>query len=301
MSEDEPLGRLPPVKRRLVETSELIEIDTPTSFVFQHSVLCQCCIPYRNPDPLEIWDRRQGSVALRIKAGVLWNEQKQSFVQVGLPWGVKPRILLAYLSTEALRTGSPTVDVGRSLTDFVKKLGLVSKGRNVDLVKDQLKRLACADVQFVIRKEDNARQTNTRIVTGIELWLPLQDNGQRSTWINSVTLSSEYFSSLQNHAVPLDPRALAALSHSAMALDVYSWLTQRLYRISPKHPVLVSWDLLHGQFGPGYDKLFKFRQVFRVTLREVLSQYPRAKLEDRPEGLLLFQSPPPVKPRAIGI
>jgi hypothetical protein len=43
-----------------------------------------------------------------------------------------------------------------------------------------------------------------------------------------VRLSQEYFDSLTAHAVPLDERAISGLAHSAMGLDVYSWLAQRL-------------------------------------------------------------------------
>ena len=46
-----------------------------------------------------------------------------------------------------------------------------------------------------------------------------------------IRLSADYFESLQRHAVPLNKHYLSALSHSAMALDVYSWLAQRLHRI----------------------------------------------------------------------
>ena len=59
-----------------------------------------------------------------------------------------------------------------------------------------------------------------------------KDADQRVLWPSTVTLSADYFASLQQHAVPLDPRAIAALAGSALALDVYVWLAQRLHRIS---------------------------------------------------------------------
>jgi Plasmid encoded RepA protein len=52
-------------------------------------------------------------------------------------------------------------------------------------------------------------------------------------------LSAEYFESLQEHGVPLDERALAALAHSPLALDVYAWLAQRLCRVHPNKPVFI--------------------------------------------------------------
>jgi hypothetical protein len=40
---------------------------------------------------------------------------------------------------------------------------------------------------------------------------------------------------------------IAALSHSALALDIYAWLAQRLHRIPPGKPQRVSWEALQGE------------------------------------------------------
>ena len=50
-------------------------------------------------------------------------------------------------------------------------------------------------------------------------------------WPSTIKLGAEYFESLIEHAVPLDERSVAALAHSALALDLYVWLAQRLHRI----------------------------------------------------------------------
>ena len=100
--------------------------------------------------------------------------------------------------------------------------------------------------------------------------------------------------------MPLDERAIAALSHSAMALDVYCWLAQRLHRVDPGRPAFVPWAALHAQFGWHYDAIRKFRQVFKQTLEMVHSQYQGARISMDGRGLTLRNSPPPVKGR-IGL
>jgi hypothetical protein len=105
----------------------------------------------------------------------------------------------------------------------VKRIGLASKGKNMLVVKDQLARLSTAEVRMSLRYEDRQRQVQTHIVAGFDLWFP-KDRRQRVLWPSTVRLSLDYFASLQHHAVPLDERAIAALSHSAMGLDVYAWL-----------------------------------------------------------------------------
>jgi hypothetical protein len=116
-----------------------------------------------------------------------------------------------------------------------------------------------------------------------------------------VRLSQEYFDTLLQHDIPLDERAIAALSHSAMALDVYVWLAQRLHRINPSHPQFVPWIALYEQFGQGFARIRKFREKFLFALRKVITQYPAARVESGRGGLTLRQSHPPVPRRFIAI
>ena len=109
-----------------------------------------------------------------------------------------------------------------------------------------------------------------------------------------VRLSAEYFGSLQRHAVPLDERAIGALSHSAMALDVYAWLAQRLHRIPKPHRQFIPWPVVKEQFGPEFSRLRKFREKFMDALRQVHVVSPAAKLDVTDHGLFLYTSPPPV-------
>jgi hypothetical protein len=62
-------------------------------------------------------------------------------VNVGLPWGTKPRLILAHLNAEALRQGSPEIEVEGSLTAFVKRIRGFQQGREIRAFKDQLSRL----------------------------------------------------------------------------------------------------------------------------------------------------------------
>jgi hypothetical protein len=217
--------------------------------------------------------------------------------QARLPFGPKPRLVLAHLNAEALRTGSPEIEIEASLTAFVKRIGLDPKGRNMRIIKDQLSRLSAAQVRMaVIYSEEHIRQVNAHIVSGFDLWFP-KDDRQRVLWPSTVCLSLDYFASLTKHAVPLDERAIAALSHSAMALDVYCWLAQRLHRVAPARPAFVPWNALRDQFGWHYSTVRKFRQNFRVVLGLVCTQYRGARIEAEQSGLILRHSAPPVKAR----
>lgn len=290
-----PLGR---VQQRLIRSAVAIEADDPDAILYQHTVFCQTGLPYRDPGKeLRLWQRSQGAAHLEVEAGRAFHPDKGNFVDVGLPFGPKPRLILAYLNAEAIRTGSPVVEVEDSLSAFVQRIGLCRDGRSIRAVKDQLTRLATAEIRLALAIPGTpARQVQAHIVGGFDLWLP-KDARQRVLWPSSVTLSGDYFDSLTRHAVPLDERAVAALSHSAMALDLYCWLAQRLHRVEPGKPAFIPWTALKGQFGWHYGRMRKFREVFRQTLDLVSSQYRGARIELDGRGMALRNSPPPVKGR----
>jgi hypothetical protein len=288
---------LTPQQRRLLDTSVAIRTTPPDRIDFLHTVQCQIGIPYRNPgDHVREWDREQGNVSLRIEAGSVIDPESGKFMHVGLPYGEKPRLVLIHLATEAVRTGSPVVDVEESMTAFARSLGLETNGQQLRSLKDQLARLAAATVRMGTVEEGRAVQVNTQFVSALELWFPSTPD-QRVLWPSTVRLSEEYFQSLGQHAVPLDHRAVAALASSSMALDIYAWLAQRLHRVPTGKPQFIAWDLMYEQFGQGFARIRDFRRNFLKTLHQVASAYPTAKLSADDHGLTLSHSPPPVLPR----
>jgi hypothetical protein len=280
---------------RLLDGSEATRSD-PKQILYQHSVLAQACLPYRNPgDDVRSWERTNGKVGLEVLAGKAWHPE-QGFVQVGLPYGPKPRLILAHLNSVAVRFQCREIEVEASLTAFVKRLRLDPGGRTIGTIKDQLARLAASTVRLGIAHEGKARTVNTQIVSSFDLWFPKEESG-RVLWPTTVTLSHDYFESLAKHAIPLHDKALMALSGSAMALDVYAWLAQRLHRIEWGERVFVPWAALKAQFGWHYDRMDHFKAIFRQTLRVVHSQYRAADVKLDGQGMTLRRSPPPVKGR----
>lgn len=289
-----PLSR---IQQRLIRSAVQIEAEDPDSILYQHTVFCQTGLPYRDPgDDIRTWERLNGHAHLKVLAGEAMHPEQLRLVPLGLPFGPKPRLILAHLNAEALRTGSPEIEIEASLTAFVKRLKLDPKGRNMRIIKDQLARLSASSIRLGLVRDGRAITVNSQIVSAFELWFP-KDHRQRVLWPSSVQLSLDYFESLQRHAVPLDERALVHLSHSAMGLDIYCWLAQRLHRIDPRRQALVPWKALKDQFGWHYGTVRKFRQVFCQTLKIVRTQYQGADIDLSHRGLLLGHSPPPVKGR----
>lgn len=285
-----PLTR---VQKRLLQPFE----EDGQHLCFQHSVLCQAGLPYRDPgEGVREWERTHGAASLLVEAGRAKHPHTGQWVKLGLPWGAKPRLILAHLNAEALRQGEPEIEIEASLSAFVKRIRGFNSGREIRLFKEQLNCLSNATIRLAMTRGDRAFQVNTQIVNSFELWLE-KDERQRVLWPSTIKLSLDYFESLQKHAVPLNEADVGALAHSAMALDVYAWLAQRLHRIDPYKPAFIPWVSLKAQFGPDYGRMDNFKAFFRKTLRMVITRYQAARIELDDRGMTARNSPPPVKHR----
>src|SRR5918997_302255 len=95
------------IHRRLVSSSAEIMGTPLEEITYQHTVLCQTCLPYRDPgDAVRRWEKRQGQVHLLINAGEALSPEEDRYVELGLPFGAKPRLVLMHLNAQAIKTQS---------------------------------------------------------------------------------------------------------------------------------------------------------------------------------------------------
>lgn len=263
---------------------------------FQHSVLCQTSFPYRNPGEEYYWKKEQGNVSLSVQCLKKTHPKTKESIYLGLPYGTKARLIMAHINTEAIRNQTSMIDVENSMTQFIKRIGLATKGHNYYAVKDQLARIAASVISLeYITDDERSFNTQFSFIKNYDLWFP-KDSKQRVLWPSCIELSTDYLESLMKHAIPLDERALAALSNNAMALDIYTWLAQRLHRVNPAKPQFLTWATMKKQFGEGYGRMSHFKTTFRKTLEMVLLQYREANIEeDKNKGFLLKNSPSPIQ------
>lgn len=288
------------VTRRTIDTAaEILGTPEPDHLAFLHSVLAQCSLPYRKPpDGALDYYRRNGRVQMVLTAGHAIDPTTGNLVRQGLPYGAKPRLLLLHLCSEAIRRQSATIPIADSMSALMRDLGLTVTGGkkgSVGRFKEQLNRLSASSMQLAMDYGDRKTVMNPApIIRQMDLWFPA-DPGQRTLWPSEVTLSSEFFDTLRDHALPMDPRAIQALQHSARGLDVYSWLAHRLPRVKKSRGDRVSWQALQGQFGDPEADLNTFKKKFIVAMRQVLTVYPGANVDQVTGGLLLRPSPPPIQ------
>jgi hypothetical protein len=216
----------------------------------------------------------------------------------GVPYGTYPRLILSWLSGEIVKRKSREIVLGESLSDFMKKLGLlVSGGRwgTVSRFKEQLKKLFSSIITCTY--EDNKKgewlTTNMTIADKAQIfWNP--SNSESLDLFNSKILIGEYFyEEVLKCPIPVDLRAINFLKDSSVALDLYFWLTYRMSYLS--NSTLLSFTKLQEQFGAGYEDTphgrYEFKRKFLHQLKKVLVIYPEAKIYLKENGLLLSPSP----------
>jgi hypothetical protein len=289
---------LPATTSRILDAAdEIMGNPDADEMAFLHTVLAQCGLPYREPN-VPHYVKQNGAASLVVSPGHLLNPETKELTLQGIPYGAKPRLLMIHLCTEAIRTGEATIPVGDSMSAFMQELGLkVTGGKrgSIGRFKEQLNRLAASRMQFAFDFGDTQTTLNPApLIKRFDVWFPT-DPGQRVLWPSEVTLSGEFFDSLRNHALPLDPRAIGALQHSARALDIYTWLANRLTRVTGRNGDKVSWAALHAQFGADVTDRRTFRRQFNTAMKQALAVYPKAKVESEDGGIRLRKSAPPIK------
>lgn len=281
------------IERRIIDAAADIGEAGPDSPEFLHAILCQVGLPRSKPAG-RVFERLSGKAGLRLEAGYQFLGRGHGFKELPLPYGSRPRLILYHLCSEAIRNRNRVIDIGNSLADFLDKLGIDTGGHEYTRFKNQM--TALCGVRMMLGYSDGLQSitVNTSPIHKFEAWTHY-DGRQLGFWPGYLEMSGEFYDTLIEHAVPLDPRAIHALQHSALALDVYAWLAHRLRRIRKPGYTKLSWKNLKEQFGQEYRISKDFKKEFRDALRKVLVVYPDARVEDFIGGLTLYASPPPVR------
>lgn len=244
---------------------------------FMARAMTLCTLPHSKPKEQE-FIRKNGDYTMSMLAPKA----------VGLPYGTIPRLLLAWISTEAVRTKQRSLVLGDSLSHFLKELGLSRSGGargDITRFKDQLQRLFACTISCHYHGKGHDAGMGFRIAQSYDLWWHPQQPDQAGLWESTLTLSEEFFQEITKAPVPIDMRALKALKRSPLALDIYIWLTFRTSYIQAG--TCITWDQLQGQFGSEYSRARAFKEAFIEALRKVQLVYSGANISTNDTGIML--------------
>ncbi|WP_201732638.1 replication protein RepA [Acidithrix sp. C25] len=243
-------------------------------------IMAQVTLPHSKPITNE-YTRRNGKLTLSM-----WSPQ-----HVGLPYGGVPRLLIAWLTTEAVRTRERTLVLGPTLSGFMAQLGLMPTGGRwgtIPRLQEQLRRLFTAQIVCTFDSDEVSRGSSLGVASDYELWWNPKKPHAGSLWNSTVTLGERFFDDIIERPVPVDVATLRQLKRSPLALDVYTWLTYRFSYLGRE--TLIPWEGIQAQFGSDYKELFSFRYKMKAALAKVHVAYPEARFAHEDSGLRLFPS-----------
>ena len=240
--------------------------DAEPELGFMMRLLALCTLPRTNLGDRTQYVRRNGPYTLIMSA----------VGQEKLPFGNLPRLLLAWVCTETVRTQSRTLKLGRSLSEFMRKLDITNHSGGVrgdrTRLKNQMQRLFSANVMLIEKQSHRERAVSSNIVDRRDYWWDPKGD-QPMLWDSTIELGEMFYDEIVSCPVPLDMHILRSMKRSALGLDLYLWLNYRMFKL--REPLRLTWRQLYRQFGPT-------NKADKVTINNFRAQVLRelAKLKD---------------------
>jgi hypothetical protein len=292
----ELLPLISPQKMKLISIAGDIRLDPDkTESAFMARQLVQATLPHKNPGDVPVWSRTNGNLTLSIQPGMDTKKKKS----IGYPYGTLPRLLLFWITTEAVRTNNPHIELGKSLSNFMEKLGLDSsrggKRSDVRRLREQMIRLFQSTISFDQSNNGKKAWLNMQIAPKGVLWWDEKNPEQNALWGSWIQLGDDFFKAVTSSPVPIDVRALKALKNSPLALDLYAWATYTAYQTQQRGKERsISWELMHEQFGAEYSSIKEFSRNASKALLKVQVVYPTLNIKRVRGGIKVLPSKPAI-------
>ena len=288
----------PPVRRGFTVADQVNQLvgasEADADLGFMGRMMALCSLPRTNPGNRFQYKRVNGPYKLIMIAG---GDNK-------LPFGSLPRLLLAWVCTEAVRTQSRELILGSSLSGFMRKLDLNPSGGSNrgdrTRLRNQMRRLFRCTVQLIYEDEYGDANVSSLIADRTEFWWNERRPDKPMLWDSKIELGEKFFQEIIQHPIPLDMNTLKALKRCALGLDLYLWLTYRTFVL--KRRFRLSWRQLYRQFGLNPDKasdkrtVQNFRRKVLRELKKIKIAWPGLNYSTAPGVLILSPSNPAIPP-----
>ena len=161
-------------------------------------------------------------------------------------------------------------------------------------------RLFNASVRLVYKDEHGEATASSSVADRTAFWWNPKRPGERSLWESKIRLGEDFFNEIIRHPVPLDMNTLGALKRSPLGLDLYLWLTYRMFKL--RSPLVLPWKNVYRQFGvdpaKASDKVTvqNFRRKVLRELTKIKLAWPKLNYTTAPGVLILYPSPSAIAP-----
>ena len=272
-------------ERLVIEAAYQVLTDDAEKIGFTYSGFALTSLPHKPTADL-LWKREGHNLTMLVESG-----RDRTGNAIGLPYGSFARFILLFLQSEAIKSQSREIELGRSMRVWLGTMGLSIGGTTYKRANEQARRISgCSLTFFTDRAGAHIKSRGGFVKTEITMIGGL-DN-QPSLWQDRVLLDEDFYRALQEHPVPISDAALKAIGPRSMVIDVYIWLAYRLHAL--KRDVEVGWPALYAQFGIGFNRVRAFRGHFIDCLSLATAAYPDARIDLGERGVILRPSRPAV-------
>jgi hypothetical protein len=275
--------------RPLVDIAAEVMADETQRIGISYTGFCLTALPHKKLADDAAWEKKGHRVTLLVEPGRLKHAGRTKLY--GVPYGARARMILLYLQTQAIRTGSREVALGRSMRDWMERMGLAVGGETAHALREQAARISACSLKFFWEDAGSDGFERGAIVRS-GLRFQAEDSAQGLLWEDRVVLDETFYAALRDHPVPLLEAAIRQLRDRSMSLDIYVWLAWRLHSLT--RPTPISWAALHAQFGTGFKAVRQFKPRFTEALDAALAAYPEAHVELGEKAITLHPARPPI-------
>src|SRR3984957_14513027 len=286
---------VPEKQRPLVDIAAEVMADETQRIGISYTGFCLTSLPHKRLPDEQTWEKKGHRVTLWVEPGRMKSQGKA--VTYGVPYGARARMILLYLQTQAVRTGNREVALGRSMRDWMERMGLSVGGQTARSLREQAARISASTLKFFWEDAPHEGWPRGGIVTAGLRFKALENDDQASLWEDRVVLDETFYAALRDHPVPVLEAAIRQLRDRSMSLDIYVWLAWRCHQLGKPTPI--SWPALHAQFGAGFKAIKHFKPSFVEALSAATAAYPDARVEVADSGIMLHPARPPVA-RLVG-
>jgi hypothetical protein len=252
-------------------------------------------LPHSDPGKETVFRRTNGNYQVKLT----------SDSDYGLPYGMYPRILATWLTTEAVQKKSRYISLGSNLSTFLRdKLSLGVRGGargTIEPFKDQLRRFLTCTISITEDSVAGGRKKTEfyRMIPArhMKMWWDPDTPDQDTLFNSHIELTQDFYESLTRCPVPVDWNVIRELRKSPLALDLYFWLTHKMSSL--RRRTTVAWTGPTGlseQIGSNYNLANRhgtrnFQMNVTDQLVKIHRLYPAAKFDVTDVGITVFPSP----------
>ena len=276
-------------QRQLVDIAAEVMADESQRMGISYTGFCLTALPHKKLADDEPWEKKGHQVTLLVEPGRLKHAGRTKLY--GVPYGARARMILLYLQTQAVRTRSREVALGRSMRDWMERMGLAVGGETAHALREQAARISACSLKF-FWEDSGADGFERGAIVRSGLRFHAEDSAQGSLWEDRVVLDEVFYAALCDHPVPLLEAAIRQLRDRSMSLDIYVWLAWRCHQLGK--PTSISWPAVHAQFGTGFKAVRQFKPRFTEALEAALAAYPQARVDLDSKAITLHPARPPI-------